>query len=539
MDPELSRNLIQRVCVGDILRRRANAMPNATALVEKRHDSIFRCTYKALNDKMNQFVYAVRNAGLKKGDRVGLLGLNSTEYVIALFGGAKGGIVAVPINPGLNPADIVYIINHAKIKMLLVDDMLFHLLEEIKSGLPAGVKIIAIPATGQPLPSDTARFADFIGGFPTSEVEDVIIEDRDTFEILYTSGTTAKPKGVVVSHLSVFIASLSTVIEFKLPPRATSTMLLPIFHCAQQTTTAATLHLGGTAVIFRGFDPTQVLDTIEREAIEVISCLPPMYRALLDHPRIETTNLTSVKVCSYAMTPMDQRTLENAIRVFSKAEFMLGTGQTEFFPSTNTFKNAWQLTKKGNYWGESTLTVDTAVMDNNGRLLPPGEVGEIVWRGPAAMTEYLDNPEATAENRQFGWHHSGDIGFFDEDGQLAFVDRKKDIIKTGGENVPSIKVERVILADPRVASVAVVGLPHPRWIECVTAFVVPVKDVDLTEQDILAICAQELGRFEVPKKVFIVNELPTTSTGKLRKNVLRDQHKDIYTKEFGSGGHSA
>ena len=531
MDMELSRNLIQRVCVGDMIRRRASAMPNATAVAEKRNDAVLYCTYKALNEQMNQFVYAARKAGLKKGDRVGILGLNSTEYITVLFGCAKGGIVAVPINPGLNPADIVYIINHAKIKLLLVDDMLFRLLEAIKGGLPAGIKIIAIPATGQPLPTDTTRFADFISGFPTTEVEDVIIEDRDTFEILYTSGTTAKPKGVVVSHLSVFIASLSTIIEFRLPPCVTSTLLLPIFHCAQQTMTMGTLHIGGTAVVFRGFDSTQMLETIEREAIEAMLCLPQMYRAMLDHPRIGTTNLASVKVCCYAMTPMDQRTLENAIRIFSKAEFMLGTGQTEFFPSTNTFRNAWQLTKKGNYWGESALTVDTAIMDNNGRLLPQGEVGEIVWRGPAAMAEYLDNPEATAESRQFGWHHSGDIGFFDEDGQLAFVDRKKDIIKTGGENVPSIKVERVILADPRVASVAVVGLPHPRWIECVTAFVVPAKDAVLTEEDIIDICNRELGRFEVPKKVLIVDELPTTSTGKLRKNVLRDQHKGIYAPE--------
>jgi long-chain acyl-CoA synthetase len=248
---------------------------------------------------------------------------------------------------------------------------------------------------------------------------------------------------------------------------------------------------------------------------------------MLDHPGIKTADLSSMQRCVYAMAPMDQRTLEEGIRAFG-AEFFLGTGQTECFPSTNSFRGEFQLTKKGNYWGESACTLDTAVLDENGNRLPPGQVGEIVWRGPGTMSGYLKNAEATAESRKFGWHHSGDLGYFDEDGLLVFVDRKKDMIKTGGENVPSVKVERTLLANPKIAAAAVVGLPNERWVEAVTAFVVPTPGAELKDEEVIAAAKKELGGFEVPKKVVIVKEMPMTSTGKIKKNILREQYKELY-----------
>ena len=166
-------------------------------------------------------------------------------------------------------------------------------------------------------------------------------------------------------------------------------------------------------------------------------------------------------------------------------------------------------------------------MDDNGNLLPPGEVGEIVWRGPACMEGYYNNPEATANSRKFGWHHSEDIGLIDEDGLLLFVDRKKDMVKSGGENVATIKIEETILNDPRVGAVAVAGLPHEKWTEAVTAFVVPV-DKDLTEVDIISICKGKLAAFEIPKKVVFLDMMPMTSTGKIRKVDLRERYQDLY-----------
>jgi long-chain acyl-CoA synthetase len=255
--------------------------------------------------------------------------------------------------------------------------------------------------------------------------------------------------------------------------------------------------------------------------------LPIMYKALFNHPKIFEYDLSSVVKCTYGMTPMDQHTLEKGL-AYLGAAFQGGTGQTEFLPSTNSFKPKWQLKKQGNYWGESTLIVDTRIMDDAGNLLPPGQVGEIVWRGPAVMAGYLKDPEATEEVWKHGWHHSGDLGYVDEDGLIVFVDRKKDMIKTGGENVPSIKVEKHLLSDPRIEEVAIVGLPHEYWGEAVTAFVKPAQGVHLTEEAFFQDCVQGLGGFERPKRAEIVDELPKTSTGKIRKNELRHAYADLY-----------
>ena len=524
---ELEKNLVQRIAVGDIFRRRAGADPNREAITEQRGDRSIRLTYKELNDRLNQFARALRARGFSKGDRIGLLGLNSFEYLIALYGCAKGGFVAVPINPGLNPKDVGYIINHAEVSALVVDDILFPLVDALKDALP-GVRFkCAILYTGADLPDGYEELNAMIADQPVDEVEDVIIDDRDPFEILYTSGTTSDPKGVLISHLSVFIMSLSNSIEIKVGLGSVGTTLMPAFHCAQQTFSTTFFHVGGKTVILRGFDPALMLETIDREKINVMFALPAMYRAMLDHPKIKTVDVSSMERCVYAMAPMDQRTVEEGVRVFD-AEFFLGTGQTECFPSTNSFRGEFQLTKKGNYWGESACVLDTAIMDDEGRLLAPGQIGEIVWRGPGAMQGYLKNPEATAESRKFGWHHSGDLGYFDEDGLLVFVDRKKDMIKTGGENVPSVKVERTLLANPRIAAAAVVGLPNERWVEAVTAFVVPTPGMELTEEDVIAEAKKELGGFEVPKKVVIVKELPMTSTGKIKKNVIRNDFQQLY-----------
>ncbi|WDP85421.1 MAG: AMP-binding protein [Desulfobacter sp.] len=301
-------------------------------------------------------------------------------------------------------------------------------------------------------------------------------------------------------------------------------MMLPIFHCAQQALTLATLNVGGAVSVIRQFEPGQVMDIIEKDRLNLVFGLPIMYRALVGHPAVHDHNWDNLKTGLFAMAPMDQATLEACINVF-KAEFPLATGQTECFPPTNIFHASRNLDKQGNYWGKSNLVLDTGVMDFKGNLLGPGEVGEIVWRGPLVMEGYYKDDEATAASREFGWQHSGDLGSFDADGQLLFVDRKKDMIKTGGKNVASIKVERAILEDSRVEQVAVVGLPDERWTEAVTAFVVPVKDSRLTPEEVIAHCRKELGKFEVPKQVIITDSLPLTSTGKVRKNILREKGK--------------
>ena len=522
MSIALEKNLIQRIALGDIFRRRAACTPKQIAVRDYRGKESVQLTFFELNRAMNQFADASKKRGLKKGDRVALLGLNSAEYVIALYGCAKGGLTAVPINPGIAPEDVVYVLNHSEASVLVVDSLLVPLVDKIRPNIPNITTMICIPTGDEAVSSDYLLFEDFLARGGDLEIEDVIIEDRDIFEILYTSGTTGKPKGVLITHLGVYISALSTAIEFGLRPGFSSTMMLPMFHCAQQAVTLSTLNVGGAVSVIRQFEPGRVMDIVDQDRLNLVFGLPIMYRAMVNHPAVHHHNWDHLKSCVFAMAPMDQLTLETGMDIF-KADFILGTGQTECFPPTNRFHAGRHLDKQGNYWGKSNLALDTAVMDDFGTLLGPGEVGEIVWRGPVVMEGYYKDGDATVQSREFGWHHSGDLGSFDRDGQLLFVDRKKDMIKTGGENVASIKVERVILGDRRVEQVAVVGLPDDRWVEAVTAFVVPAKDTLLTSEDVIALCKKELGKFEVPKRVVITESLPLTSTGKVRKNVLREK----------------
>ncbi len=532
MSGELQRNLIQRLAIGDGFRRSASHVPNKTALIERREEEDLRVTYKELNDQLNRFARAMRELGLKKDDRVACLGLNSIEFAVTLYGTPKGGFTFVPVNFALSPEDILDILNGAEAKVFVFDDAFIPLVLKVIEGNPGTVEhYVFMPITKAKIPQDKSflDFNEIVNRQSPEEIEDVIIWERDIAEICYTSGATAAPKAAMISHLATYIPALQTLIDMAphLNEKTIMGMMLPIFHCGGRTFITSNLFAGGTTVLFRGFDPVAVLQAIEREKISHLGGLPMMWRAVFFHPEFDKYDTSSVNSGIYGMAPMDEKTLEFLVKDRGISLY-LNSGQTEFFPPTNYRKPQWQLPKKGNYWGAPGIVVDGAIMDDEGNLLPTGEVGEIVWRGPACMEGYLKNPEATEESRVFAWHHSGDLGFIDEDGLLKFVDRKKDMIKTGGENVSSIKVEEAILSDSRVTSVAVTGLPHERWIEAVTAFVVTKEGEELTEGNINSLCKEKLAAFEVPKKVIFVDKLPITSTGKMRKVELREKYGDLF-----------
>jgi long-chain acyl-CoA synthetase len=287
------------------------------------------------------------------------------------------------------------------------------------------------------------------------------------------------------------------------------------------------LHVGAQTVIRRGFEPDQFLEDVEERRLSWSFLLPAMYKQLLGRDDIEDRDFSSLDYCLYAMTPMGNETLKRGIEVFG-ADFALGSGQTEAYPPTVIYQPEWQLDKQGNYWGTATANTDVAIMDDEGNLLPQGEVGEIVYRGPNVMDGYLKNEQATEEAFEHGWFHSGDMGFFDEDHLLKFVDRKKDMIKSGGENVSTQKVESTLLDHSDVGEVAVIGLPHERWGEAVTAFVIPTPGADADADEIREFAKERLAGFEAPKSVELVEELPKTTTGKIQKFEVKESREDYY-----------
>jgi long-chain acyl-CoA synthetase len=506
-------SVINRVAIGDALRRSARKYPDKTAIV----DGMNRITFAELDRQCNQFAHYLLAQGLKKGDTVATICGNSLPFVIVMYGIAKAGLTWVPLNPGLSLEEKLYILHHSEAKLLVADEPFLQAARE--DMLRVSPAFIMIPA-------EDAPFYQIYSEYSADDPE-VEITDREVAQIMYTSGTTGMPKGVMISHLSVAFSALSNIIELDIKPHCVQTVLMPLFHCAQHTFLQTFVTIGGTSIILKRFEPESLMRSIQEEKITNMFALPMMYRMILAHPNRSSYDLSSLQSCLYAMAPMDQVTLETAIHEL-KADFSLGTGQTEIYPATMIFKPEDQLRKFGSYWGTSTIMNDTAVMDEEGNLLPPGQIGEIVHRGPNVMNGYLKNEEATEMSRAYGWHHTGDLGYFDEDGLMVFVDRKKDMIKTGGENVASIRVEQVMYLHKKVASAAVVGLPHEHWNEAVTAFVIPVPGESLTQEELLEHCKQHLAGFQIPKRVKIVEKLPMTTTGKIQKSILREQYKHLY-----------
>src|SRR6202012_441416 len=334
------------------------------------------------------------------------------------------------------------------------------------------------------------------------------------------------PKGGVGAHLAIYLESMSAALDSGWRADDRFAAMMPMFHTAQLNAfcTPAVL-VGATIYVLRGFDPASWLELIEREQITQVFGLPMMFRAGLDDPGFAGRDLTSLRRAVYAMAPMPDELIRRCLDAY-RCDFALLFGQTEMSPCSTLFRPEHQLSHIGAV-GTPITGVQVAIMDPAGTLLPPGELGEIVYRGPSTMEGYLDNPEATGAAVAHGWFHSGDPGRMGGGGVLWLAARYKDVIKTGGESVASIEVEKAVYAaEPGVAEAVVVGLPHGRWTEATTAVVI-MRDGATIEEDVLIGRVREhLAGFKTPKSVIVVDELPKTSTGKIQKNLVRQQHAD-------------
>ncbi|WP_315767748.1 MULTISPECIES: AMP-binding protein [unclassified Bradyrhizobium] len=514
---------IGRVAIGDLLKRAARRFPERVAIT----DGARQVTFTELERDANRFANHLVAKGLKPGEKISTVCNNSIEFVKALFGIHRAGLVWVPINTMLGAADMDYILGHAEVRFALIDDNLFAQPERRAALEQRGVELVAVDLTGTARTAGLASFTDLIQGH--SDVEPGIeINDRDLAMIIYTSGTTSRPKGAMHCHLAVVMAVMSNCIEMQLSRDDGITGQFPLFHCAGHVLLLSYLSVGGRMALMRGFDPVACMEAIVRDRLTVFVGLPLMYQAILDHPRRKEFDLSHLRTCLYTMAPMGRPLLERAIKELCP-NFALTSGQTEMYPATTMSRPEVQLDRFGNYWGESLFVNETAIMDDAGNLLPPGEIGELVHRGPNVMLGYYKDPKSTEDARKFGWHHTGDLAVIDK-GEVLFLDRKKDMIKSGGENVASVKIEETLLAHPAVQNAAVVGLPHPQWGEAVSAFVKLKPGAQASETELLEHCRKSLGGFQVPKLVRVLEEMPMTATGKLRKVELRQAYGEHFAK---------
>ena len=516
---------IRRVALGDFVHRSALKFPGRTAVV----DGDLRLSYAELDARSSRFAHYLLDT-MGSGRQVGMLCLNSADMVVAYNGIHKSGNVWVPVNVRLDADTIAYVLRHAEVSAVVVDEA-FMAMPELAAVLrELAVPLILSMAAGA-APHGAIAFAQAWAGRSAALPDAVIGSDQPAL-IMYTSGTTGRPKGVVHSHASVAAALMGNMVGMQITQQDVFSGVLPLFHCAQHCLVATAHAAGATVVLLRGFVPDEGRASILRENYTIFTGLPMMYGALLMEP---TFRAPSVRLAMYAMAPIPKPLIAQ-IAARMTPEVMLATGQTEMYPGTMTFRPGDWPDLDANYWGTSLPHNETAVMDDDGNLLGEGQPGEIVHRGANAMLGYFKDPEATTAAQRFGWHHTGDLGMWGPQGQMMFLDRKKDMIKTGGENVASVKVEAVILAHPAVAGVGVIGLPHPRWIEAVCAFVVKKPGADLDEEALLAHCRAQLGGFEVPKLVRFIDALPATSTGKVQKHMLRKQFEAVAQEAWGQDG---
>ncbi|UFJ42597.1 acyl-CoA synthetase [Brevibacillus humidisoli] len=509
----------RRNTLGDILQRSRRRFPNKMALRFEEEEF----TYEQFDMIVNQAAQSIISHGLQKGQRAAVLSRNSMDFAILTFALAKTGVIMVPINYMLNSDDVAFILGHAEVSACFVSPEFLSTAEQAikQSGCkPQLLSIISRPAIQQ---GEWQPFREMIqhAGPQAPEVE---LDDDDVVNILYTSGTESKPKGVMLTHKNVISEYVSTIIDGGMSEDDIAVHALPLFHSAQlHCFLGPYIYLGGSGIILEQATPDLMMETVERYQATQLFCPPTVWIALLRSPGFATRDLSSLKKCYYGAAIMPVEILKELNVRLPNAAFYNFYGQTEVAPLATVLKPNDQLRKAGSA-GKPSLNVETKIVDDDGVEVPPGTIGEIVHRTSHAMLGYFRDEEKTQAAFKGGWFHSGDLGIMDEEGYITIVDRKKDMIKSGGENVASREVEEIIYQNPKVSEVAVIGVPHPYWIEAVTAVVVPKAGESLTADEILAFCKERISSFKAPKYAIIADQLPRNPSGKILKRELRERY---------------
>ncbi len=505
--------------IGDLLRRTAARYPDKLAVVAGER----RVTYAEFDAAVNRAAHALAGRGLAKGERLALLSHNSWQFAVLVFATARLGVVLVPVNFMLNAEEIAFILGHSGATALVVEDALVPTAEKAltSAGVPMTIRgCVGAAAEGWEDVDDWWTVG------PTHDPE-VLVADDDPLRLMYTSGTESRPKGVLLPSRSLISQYVSCTIDGGMEADDVEVHSLPLYHCAQlDCFLSVDVYLGATSVILPGPNPAELLAAVERERATKLFCPPTVWISLLRHPNFDTTDLGSLRKGYYGASAMPVEVLRELSRRLPDVRFWNFYGQTEMSPLATILRPHEQLPHAGSA-GRASINVETLVVDDEDQPVPAGEIGEIVHRSPHAALGYYRDEEKTAATFRGGWFHSGDLGVLTEDGYLSVVDRKKDMIKTGGENVASREVEEAIYQLDGVAEVAVFGISHPTWIEAVTAVVVPKEGVTLTADDVHAHAREGLAGFKRPKYVVFADSLPKNPSGKILKRDLRAEHADL------------
>lgn len=512
MSAQIPRLQGRGMTISDQVARWARRTPDAVAL---RFEGTGR-SYAELEERVTRLARALAGRGVGVGDRVAVLGLNGLEVWEAYLAGVRLGAVVVPVNFRLVADEVAYVLTDSGAVALVVDTALAEVAAKAREQAPGVHTVLTVGGD----------YEEALAAAGTEPL-DVEVDEGAAAFVMYTSGTTGRPKGAVLTHRNLLMHVFSQVTHLGWDPDdRVACPGAPLFHIAGLAGGLPPLLLGGTHVVLRsgGFDPVATLDLIERERVSSIFLVPAMWAAVVAVPGIASRDLSSLKRISWGAAPASTTLLRTMIDTFPQAEVVTAFGQTECSPVTCFLRGEDSVRKIGSI-GTPMLNVEVRVVDDAMRDVPQGKVGEIVYRSPMVMEEYWGKPEATAEAFAGGWFHSGDLVRQDEEGYLYVVDRKKDMIITGGENVYCAEVEDVLAAHPKVGEVALIGVPDTRYGEASLAVVAPRDPADPpTPAELAGWCRERLAGYKNPREYSIVTALPRNPSGKVLKTRLREEH---------------
>lgn len=503
--------------IGSLLTQNARKFPELLAIeCEGR-----TYTYRQFNEEVNRLAQGLLQLGLKKGEKLALMMKNSDHFVFTFFAAAKLGAVAVPVNFRLQTSEVHYILEQSDASFVVCDKEFDNLIANAKDGTDVRVVI-----TVGEIEVEGFYLYEAVLSENNSEPE-VEVNEKDDLEILYTSGTTGRPKGALFNHQQIFNVGISVVINMGIRQHERILHLAPLFHSAQLNLFLISgVALGATHIIHRDFHPVKTLQAIQEHKITHLFAVPAMYNFLFQVPNSDNYDLTSILRVGYGAAPMAPEHVKKTMQLFKTDQVFNLCGLTEAGPGGILLDPEGHKNHLGK-GGKPIFLTETRVVNEEGKDVLPGVVGEFIIKSPMVMKEYYKKPEETKNTLKDGWLYTGDLATIDEEGYITLVDRKKDMIISGGENVYSVEVEAVLYEHPSVLEAAIIGLPDEVWGEAVCAVIVPKEGMTIDEQELKNFCREKLAGYKIPRRIFIEGQLPRNASGKILKYQLRQQMNQI------------
>jgi len=480
-----------------------------------------RRTWCELHDRSNSLAQGLKDLGVKEHDIVAVLLYNCCEYMEITFAVNQIGAVWLPLNFRLVGEEFRYILQNSGARAIITEAEFAPVIDSLTPNLPELKHRLILGPDG---PEGWHSYEDLVKHGLGKTPSHVDMGQDDLHRLMYTSGTTAHPKGVMLTYGNLYWKNIGHMLTFGITDRDRTLVVGPLYHVGGMDLTATgTLYAGGSVVILKKFDPVDVLQAIDAEKVTNMWLSPAMTIMLFNEPSFDQYDVSSVRFIIDGGEKMPATLIKEFKNRFPNAWFADAYGLTETVSGDTFLAKDRMLNKLGSV-GKPVPHLRVRVVDDNDRDAPPNEMGEICLKGPKVFKGYWKNPEATQEALRGGWFHTGDMGTLDEEGYLYIMDRKKDMIISGGENIASPEVERVIYELPAVLEAAVVGIPHPKWLEVPKAYVVLKPNTRLSPEEIVTHCSQKLAKFKIPKEIEFIHQLPRNPSGKVLKRELRTRH---------------